>query len=65
MSILKIEKKKDPITERLSLPVSVRQKMRYYALLNELDKRELTKLHDLTRARIDKLLDEVEQEIGA
>lgn len=64
-SILKIEKKKDPVTECLPLPVSAKLKTRYYFLLNELEKRELTKLHDLTRDRIERLLLEVEQEIGA
>jgi hypothetical protein len=65
MNELQVIKKREPILEQLSLPVSKRLKERYQQISRELDRRELTKLHDLTRAKIGALLDEIEQQLGA
>lgn len=62
---MKLEKKKDPIIERISLPVSRTLKDRYVMVSNELHKRDMTKLHDLTRAKIQALLDEIEIHLSA
>lgn len=62
MSLLK-NKKREPLIERMTLPLTPSQFERYKKAASELDKRNLTKLHDLTRERIDLLLDEVEVEL--
>lgn len=54
------KKKKTAITDTLPLPWSEDQINRYRSLQNELDKKGLTKLHDLSRERLQALLDEVE-----
>ncbi|MBA2679909.1 MAG: hypothetical protein H0U76_16120 [Ktedonobacteraceae bacterium] len=51
----------ESIIERLTLPVTERQLERYRRAANELHIRKLTKLHDMTRAKLDMLLDEVEE----
>lgn len=61
----KLTKKKEPLIERMTLPLTPTQFQRYKRLSNELEKRNLEKLHDLTRERINRLLDEVEQELSA
>ncbi len=50
----------DPIIERLTLPVTLRQLERYRKAANELHNRKMTKLHALTRTKLNLLLDEVE-----
>jgi hypothetical protein len=61
MTTPKIIKKREPLVERLTLPLPKSLFLRYRNAANELDKRELTKLHDLTRERLDSLLTEIEQ----
>lgn len=61
MRELRVEKKKESIVENLPLPVTKSQLERYRAMQKELDKRNLTELHELTRERIfDDLLNELE-----
>lgn len=61
---LKFCKKKEPIVENLTIPTTMGQLKRYRTIANELNTRNLTKLHDLTRDRIDQLLTEVEVELA-
>lgn len=61
MKVSKIIKKKEPLTERMTLPMTESQLLRYRNVANELDKREETKLHDLHRDGLDKLLTDVEE----
>lgn len=61
---LKVQKKREPILKTLCIPVPTSQLERYKALAHELDSGCLTKLHDLTRERIDLLLNEVELELA-
>lgn len=63
-SDIKVIKKKEPIVERLNIPTTLSQFQRYKKLAHELNSRELTKLHDLTRERIEILLNEVEGELA-
>lgn len=60
MSELKLKKATDTKTELLTLPMSRSQFERYRRLSLELTNRQLVKLHDLTRERIDILLNEIE-----
>lgn len=63
-SEIKVLKRKEPIVEQLHIPTTYTQLSRYKKLALELSNRELTKLHELTRERIDRLLDEVEVELA-
>lgn len=64
MADVKFLKKKEPIVENLTIPTTMSQLQRYRACALQLDNRNLTKLHDLTRERIDHLLNEVESELS-
>lgn len=63
-SELKMIKKKEPIIDRLFVPATIAQVQRYKKVAHELSQRGLTTLHDLTRQRIDDLLNEVEGELA-
>lgn len=54
-------KARESVIERITLPVTPSQLERYRHAANELDKRRLTKLHELMRAKLDLLLSEVEE----
>lgn len=62
--ILRELKPRDPNTEHLPLPCGEMMKARYRRLQNELDKRKLEPLHQLSRERLGELLDEVEARLG-
>lgn len=64
MGLFESLKKREPLEERMTLTLTKSQFVRYRRLALELDNRNLTKLHDLTRERIDQLLNEVEHELS-
>lgn len=64
MAEIKMMKKREPLVEGLNIPMATSQVQRYKKVAYELDNRNLTKLHDLTRERIDSLLNEVESELS-
>lgn len=64
MKTLKVLKKRESIRETMTLPVTKSQLERYRLLAGELDNRGLTKLNDMTRERLDQLLNEVEEELA-
>jgi len=63
MDLLKPKKKREPLEEKMTLPLTKSQFERYRDLANKLHDRKLAKLHDLTRERIEILLNEVELEL--
>lgn len=60
---MSIFKKREAVDDRMTLPMTASQKERYKRLQHELEKREYNSLHEMTRERIDLLLDEVEREL--
>lgn len=65
MSVLKKAKKRESVTETMTLPVGPSMKARYQRLQNMVaNNEEFESLHESTRERINQLLDEVEVELG-
>lgn len=60
---LKLVKKKEPKTCRITIPASLNQFERYKRIANALSQRNLSCLHDLARERLEQLLDDVEVEL--
>lgn len=58
-------KRREPIVDHLPLPCSEAMKIRYQRLQNELHSRGLETLHQLSREKLESLLDEVEERLGA
>jgi hypothetical protein len=61
MKDVKPKKKREPLTETMTLAFAKSQKQRFYRLANELEQRGFDSLHDMTRSAIDDVLDGVEQ----
>lgn len=59
----KFTKKKEPLLFKVSIPLPLSQCQRYKKIAYELDSRGFS-LHDITRERIDLLLNEVELELA-
>jgi hypothetical protein len=57
---IKTLRAKDPLIERLTIPVTRSMFERYRKLTYEMDSRGLDRLHNLTRQRLESLLAEVE-----
>lgn len=55
-----IQKKRESISELLVLPCSASMKKRYERIKTELDRKQLTKLHDISRRELESMLDRVE-----
>lgn len=63
-SEIKVLKKKEPIIDKIFVPMPLSQVLRYKKVADELHERGLTKLHELARQRLDELLTEVEGELA-
>lgn len=54
-------KAKEPINERLSIPVGRHMRDRYFRLKRRLETKDLRKLHDLTREMLSKMMDDIDR----